>query len=252
MEFSSAVARLKYCLRSAAARRPALLQLIYGRLQRHRNLLVCADTDVVIEGYPRSGNTFALRAFKMANPEAHVAHHMHAQAQVMRAVERGIPAMVLIRHPDSAVRSMLVRHPQIGLRMALKAYIQFHEDLRPFADGFVLVPFEQLQVNFGVAIEGVNRRFGTGFELFRHSANTVEQIYRDMEQANVAAYRTLKVTHVPRPDAARETLKQGVRLKDEPVLLAQAREAYAKLMRAAGFEPADAAPASGVIDVLSR
>src|SRR2546422_7828125 len=49
-------------------------------------------TEMMIEGYPRSGNTFAVAAFRLAQQRpVIVAHHLHSPAQVLEAVRRRIP-----------------------------------------------------------------------------------------------------------------------------------------------------------------
>ena len=70
---------------------------------------VTPDKLVVIEGFPRSGNSFARRAFIMAQDETfdvtRIAHHLHVPAQVIRAARWRIPTLVLIRRPKDAVLS---------------------------------------------------------------------------------------------------------------------------------------------------
>jgi hypothetical protein len=58
---------------------------------------VSRTTQLVIEGYPRLGNTFAVVAFLQAQKEdVRIAHHLHAPAQVIRAARWRIPTIVLI------------------------------------------------------------------------------------------------------------------------------------------------------------
>ena len=69
--------------------------------------LIFSETDVVIEGFPRSANSFALAAFRSVNQGGlRIATHVHSPAQVLYAVENDIPAMVLIREPDEAILSL--------------------------------------------------------------------------------------------------------------------------------------------------
>ncbi len=228
------VARLKFRFRTFAARHPLILLSVYRLAKQHRPLLVSPRTQLVIEGFPRSGNTFAIRAFFRANPGAIVAHHMHAQAQVMVAAKRRIPAVVLIRRPDDAVRSLLVRHRHISLQLALKAYVEFYEDLLPYCDRFLLAPFELVTRDFGSVIRGVNRRFGTRFADFTQTEEFVAEIFGDMDKANVAAYGTLKITHVPRPHEDRNRLKSRIDPALAPAPYERALAVYQQFLKAAG------------------
>ena len=67
------------------------------------------DTQLLIDGYFRSGNTFALRAFSVAQPApVKIACHTHAAATIKLAVKRNIPALILLRAPaDTAVSAVL-------------------------------------------------------------------------------------------------------------------------------------------------
>ncbi|MBU2677838.1 MAG: hypothetical protein KJP16_12225, partial [Gammaproteobacteria bacterium] len=106
-----------------------LFSAAYRVAGRKKELLVTADTDIVIEGFPRSGNTFAVVAFRQAqsNPGGlAIAHHLHVPAQIGLAVRYGIPAMVLVRQPDAAIPSLVVRESQVSIDRALKKYIDFH------------------------------------------------------------------------------------------------------------------------------
>ena len=76
---------------------------------RHRGsaeYCVSRDTEIVIEGFGRAGNTFAWLAFASAQQRpVRVAHHTHAAAQVIAAVRLNIPALVVVRSPaDAALR----------------------------------------------------------------------------------------------------------------------------------------------------
>jgi len=59
---------------------------------------ITGETEVVIDGFPRSGNTFAVVAFRQAQSRrVSVAHHGHVPALAIEAHRRGVPALVLIR-----------------------------------------------------------------------------------------------------------------------------------------------------------
>jgi len=62
------------------------------------------DTELVIEGYPKRANAFAVSAFQMAQGRpVKMAHHLHPPINVILAAKRNIPCLVLIRHPDQCV-----------------------------------------------------------------------------------------------------------------------------------------------------
>jgi hypothetical protein len=130
-----------------------------------------ADTELVIEGFPRSGNTFAEAAFRKASDRpVKLAHHSHAAAQVVQAVKWKLPCLVLIREPVEAARSLLMHHPEtVSEESSLREYSSFYETIKPARAGYVLARFDTLTRDVGVVIDAVNRRFGTAFERLSHT-----------------------------------------------------------------------------------
>ena len=79
-------------------RHPFLFYNFYRLKPSYRDLLVDRRTQIVIEGFPRSGNTFAVVAFQQAQRESvRVARHLHMREQVIRAAKWGIPTLLLAR-----------------------------------------------------------------------------------------------------------------------------------------------------------
>ena len=172
---------------------------------RHPLNVVDDTTQLVIEAFPRSANTFATVAFQLSQPApVRVAHHLHAPAQVTDAVRRGIPVLVLVRHPRDAVTSLVIRSPGISVRSALSAHARFHERVASVRTECVIATFEQVTGDFGVVIHALNRRYGTNFGLFQHTSEAVAEVYRMIDERAreprlgraVAAYRSGVIARV--------------------------------------------------------
>lgn len=130
----------------------------------------------MIEGYPRSANSTTVHQFlAMQDRPIHIANHKHHAAQLLRAAEWGIPAVVLIRAPREACLSLLAlaaeaRHragkPEaVGLSFSdvLAAYVAFYEAVEPTLDHVVIGRFEMVRNDVPGLIARVNQRFGTDF-----------------------------------------------------------------------------------------
>jgi hypothetical protein len=144
--------------------------MLFYAFARHRGVpsdqLVGADTQMVIEGFPRSANSYAVIGFQLAQPELlTVAHHTHAPAQVIRAVERNIPLMVPIRHPRDAIASLLIRDRRYSIGLAVDAYASFYQSVLPYRDALVLARFDDITRDLGGVIRRVNSQYGTSFAL---------------------------------------------------------------------------------------
>jgi len=177
-------------------------------------VVVAPGTEAVIEGYPRSGNTFAVAAFRLAQHRpVQLAHHVHAPAQVLEGLRLRLPVMVLIRRPDDAVLSTVIR-ARVGIEAALRMYIRFYERILPRRDEVVVAPFTTVIQDFGSLIVEMNARYGTAFEVFNHDAENEQHVFRSIE---ARGRRDASLQHrdheegVARPSAAREARKRELR-----------------------------------------
>jgi hypothetical protein len=194
---------------------------------------VSRKTEILIEGFPRSANTFATWAFLFAQERAvEVAHHLHAPAQVIRAVRLGVPSLVIVREATDAILSYLVRYPNVPACQPLKRYVELHERIRPCRRGFVVATFEQVTTDLGAVIRRVNDAFGTSFREFEHTEGNVRKCFELMDEANrqVHGGGRLRKTFVSRPSEDKQAMKARVAARLEAPELAnlrtRARELY--------------------------
>jgi hypothetical protein len=144
----------------------------------HNVEVIGPGTELVIDGFTRSANTFAVYAFQLAQDRpVRLAHHLHAPAQLIAAARRGMPAVALIREPRGAILSQLIQEPDVALPDALFAYARFYERLLPYRSTFVIGEFRQVTEEFGGVIRQLNKRFGTDFAEFAHSDTNVRQCF---------------------------------------------------------------------------
>lgn len=213
-------------------------------IARHRNApflrrIVTPGHDIVIEGFPRSATSFAVAAFMRANGwrDPRVATHVHSPAQLVLAARWGIPAIVTIRDPEAAVTGWMAYARQSGQLPALspraaRAWVRaqtlrharFHETIAPLGVHFVFARFAETTRDFGAVIARVNEKFGTDFNLFEHTAEAEDEIFRRARQ------------HLS-PHPARDEMKAGfVALYRAPANAAARHRAEAayRAVRAAG------------------
>lgn len=223
-------------LQLVAGEHPAIFSALY-RLKGETRA-VTPTTQLVIEGFPRSANTFSVWAFKQAQGEEvgnviHVAHHLHYPAQVIRAAQWGIPALVLLRNPEDAVTSWVIRNPQ-PLDRALRHYISFYKSVARYRDAWVLGLFEEVTQDYGAVIEQINDRFGTQFSPFHHTKENVEKVFSYVEDVHRTRNggRILE-NRIARPSTTRASLRQRIRPDLQTAkhkrLLAEAETIYAYL-----------------------
>lgn len=125
---------------------------------------VRAGDDVVIEGFPRSANTYATEAFlRLQNKEIRIGNHFHSPAQFLLASKFNVPAMLVLRCPEDAILSLLIFYPKASALELANRYISFHKPLLTIKSDFVVAPFEEVTQSFSRSISRLNIRFGTKF-----------------------------------------------------------------------------------------
>ena len=195
----------RLAVRDLIGRYPALA----SRLLRSGYPLT-AETQLVIESFPRSGSMFAISAFLLAQPgHVETAHHVHAPAQVLEAVHRAIPALVVVRPPSEAIPSFCLRYPEVSVDRALRSYVAFHEPLRPVLGRLIVATFAQLISDFGLVIRRVNSFYGTRFVPFQHDEENVRRVFEWIDRGDVRSFgpgETLLRSRA-RPDPSRDVLK---------------------------------------------
>jgi hypothetical protein len=195
--------------------------------RRRHGLPLEGDTEIVIEAFPRSGMTFAVVAFEMAQARpVRIACHVHAPAQVIAATRRHLPALVLVREPEPTILSFVIRHPHIPMGQALRGYLRFYQPLLRYRDSFVTSSFDEVTTDFGRVIRAVNRRFGTGFAEFEHTEENVERCFAmisDDYRERVRPGESLERI-VARPSLERDRIKEALREEFVGPRLARGRE----------------------------
>lgn len=182
---------LRHYVKTFLGTRPQLYFAIFEGRTGYEELLVDERTDICIEGFPRSANSFAVTAFEqMQTNPVQVAHHSHVAANAMRSAKYGIPTVVLIRNPKDAVISKTALDKEVQLveqnATTPKQYIPFYQQvwawnmfyraIKPYQDRIVIAPFETVIHDWGEIIEQVNRIYGTNFVPFRHTEEALQSV----------------------------------------------------------------------------
>ncbi len=183
---------------------------------RRSGVPIGPDTDIVIEGFARTGNTFAVTAFLHAQPgEVRVAHHVHAPGPLIAAVHRGLPALALIREPEAAVLSFVIRLPHLSLRQALRSYSRFYGPLVPYRRRIVVADLREVTTDFGAVTRRVNRMFGTQFAEFVHSEPDVTRVLETIDESDRSSFGSGEQFERSRarPSAWRDGLKESLAVR---------------------------------------
>ena len=213
---------------------PTLFRLLWKRHESpdYKRRVVRPNDELVIEGFPRSGNTFALYAFQNAQKTClKIGNHFHSPAQFLLAKKYNIPAVLLIRNPKDAVVSLAIYQGNSDIEKLLSSYISFHDPLLKIKSSFVTAVFEEVINNMGGITNRINERFGTDFTVPDltpdYSSKVLARIEED-RQKRLKINQDYDSSELRRttPSDKKNELKQGVLLKMES-------PKYAELLRKA-------------------
>ncbi|MBA2376371.1 MAG: hypothetical protein M3494_08375 [Actinomycetota bacterium] len=235
VERSRVLFRAEKWLQIHAGKHPAIFFPLYVATRGETLQIVRPHTEILIEGFPRSANSFAVVAFNHAQGGgADISNNLHVPAQIMRAAKWSIPTLVLLRNPRAAVLSYAVRDP-ISVERALKHYVSFYESIEVHKDSFVLGLFDEVTSDYGSVIERVNEKFGTNFAPFRHTEENVAEVFRFIDEVYERDFDggTSFEDAVSRPSESRGKAKERVRSELETPrakkLLDRAEAVYERL-----------------------
>lgn len=182
-----------------------------------RNLgVVDRGTEIVIEGYPRSGNSYALVAFQLSQPTpVRIAHHVHGVSQIEAASHMGIPAILLVRDPVDAIASLIVRYQFLPISFALQHYVRYHSRTAEYVQDAVVAPFELVISHYDHVVEAVNQRFATKFQKPQVDAAFEEEIFDELAALDRQdrGSDVIDASTVARPSDRRQAVLRAVREK---------------------------------------
>lgn len=210
---------------------PTVGDLYLGRRARYRELLPGPCTELVMDGFPRSANSYAMFAFHVAQGTTRtLAGHTHS-ARIYRIAERlGLPSVVIVREPQGVVNSVMHFYPKVAPRSVLLAYRRFHGSVASM--NVLPVRFESVVSDFGQVIASINNVFGTSFVPYMKSQQNEAVVRTRIEEASTfyAPERPIEAV-VSRPSQSRRVLFDTQRLESvDRSLLTRCRLTYDDLI----------------------
>lgn len=196
---------------------------------KNRKLLFDDATEIVIEGFPRSANTFAVVSFEQAqSTPVKVAHHLHVEAQLAAAAKRGIPAVAILRKPEDSFRSLLIRHPGTPINWAMQRYIYFYTMVKKLGDGCLIVEYDDVITDMGLVVDKINQHFNTSFSSPKHNDEMVNTAFKAIEGYNKKS-NDGKESHIARPSNERKKIAKDINFIDHEEKLHLATKLYESL-----------------------
>lgn len=146
---------------------------------RHR---VTRQTRIVIDGFPRSANSYARAAFEYDNGIDGVVSHVHSFRSLQLGVRYAVPTLALIRDPRPVVASAYQYDRDVPPIVGIRNWIRFYEHVLPLTDRLIVGVFEQVTADFGDVVERLNSRYGTSFVPYKRTPESEAAVLAEIDE----------------------------------------------------------------------
>ena len=198
---------------------------IYKMFGVNQELVVKPDTRLVIEGAARTATTYAYYAVSVSQKfSLPIAYHIHLPAQVLKAIEWGIPVLVTIRNPTDAVASAVVREPFMPTKAYLERYFYFYQTLKPYVDKFLVVDFDEIVNDFPKVIARLNSKFDLGYTIPEHLPEFTAEVEKCVTFHHKSFGGGAHQSYLP--NSAKDLAKNDVDFRAYQELLSRSEELY--------------------------
>jgi hypothetical protein len=199
-----------------------------------RRRLVNRRSDIVIDGYPRSGNTFFKIYVELSNPTLRIAHHIHSPAQITGAARYSVPTLILFRDPREACLSSVIRSPRLTVRNAARDYVEFYSHAIKHETTVAFLGFKHVTQEPSDTLFAAASRFNTTWNCPHVDEELSKSIFTLIDERNLQFGGGL-ATSISRPNAEKDAAK--VALIEEwdslGTLTSETEELYELMLRKA-------------------
>ena len=128
--------------------------------KRHPPNHICKpNTRLVIEGYPRSSNSFAVHMTYLSAGnrlhESEIAHHTHRVDNLRLADAYGVPKVILIREPEDAILSFHI-YLKLPMERCAAIYVSFYTAALLKMEKTAVVHFREVTGDFRSVVKRIN------------------------------------------------------------------------------------------------
>ncbi len=144
------------------------------------------QTDLVIDGFQSSANTFSFNKFRdYLEKGIKIAHHLHHPGQFLIALRLNVPCVVLIRNPIEVIPSVVIRFPQKNISQYFTEYLNFYEAILPYRKAFFIADFSRITNDFPKVIEDFDKFYGDKIEIIYSGEKRDDEFILEQMEDNV-------------------------------------------------------------------
>ena len=185
-------------------------------LARRNDIIVNHKTDIVVEGYPRSGNTFCVALLYYLEPKLKIARHRHELGHLKYAIKLKKPIVCVVRNPLDSIISLHIRE-KLSISFCIEYYIKFHKYLYENRNYIYIIDFNLLIKEPTEVIKNINK--ATSLQLAEvviteHATEDIKKIVKDMELKESEFLgldsTNIRSSHIAIPTKERNEYKQKI------------------------------------------
>ena len=142
---------MRHLVRQIIRSRPLLYKLWLQMRNGYKIKLPDNDTDLHVDGFQRSGNSYAGLVLRNLYSNRRIVTNLHAIASLRQAIKYDVPTIILLRNPEQAILSSLVRRVdgekeklRTALSFDLHGYLDYYKFVRQNQSRFRFVIFEKM------------------------------------------------------------------------------------------------------------
>tara|TARA_B100000963_G_scaffold336798_1_gene332182 strand:+ start:11507 stop:12187 length:681 start_codon:yes stop_codon:yes gene_type:complete len=176
--------------------------------QNEKKILASSNSEIVIEGFWRCANHFAVFAFMNSKKNIKIAHHFHAPAQIKIAIKKNIPSLILIRDPLNSIASSLVFEPNTDPMYFIEYYKKFYLSLMKLRHKSVVSDFHETINNFDLVIKKINEKYNKNFAVFNNTEENIKEVFKAIEEENLKSMTRDVSSEIAIPSDEKEDKKK--------------------------------------------
>ena len=141
-------------------------EYLLTRRSLFKELYVSKSTDLIVEGYPRSGANYYAALIKSHCKESiNVSFRRHTKHQINKGIALKKPIIVLIRNPlDSCISYYISVDKKIGLKYIIKQYTRYYQFISDRRSELTICSFNTLKTDANALLQLASKLTGFSFE----------------------------------------------------------------------------------------
>ena len=169
-------------LRFFWSRYPWLFYQYYSRIA-HPTRTLTKETDLLIEGFGRSGSSFTRDSFYLLNnKKIKIAWNQKSPSAVAEAVKWKKPILILIREPKEVALSYKIMNENLSFELILDQYIRYYKSIWKYKKNFVIAQNDQVWKNINNCIHQLNTKFTTKFQFSEDLQDNMDNVKKYEEE----------------------------------------------------------------------